>query len=116
MIEHKSGKQNIGVDALSRVSCFPLSMFNCDLLTTFREELKDDPQYNTILTNCDNDISLHPFRTQDGLLFKNDHLVIPSHSPLTLQLVKEFHNFHWGTCWVLFLRNIKRLTSNFPAS
>jgi len=49
VIEYKPGPQNSGVDALSRLDYFALSVQHCDFLNTLRAELLQDPEYSSIL-------------------------------------------------------------------
>jgi len=81
IIEYKPGKQNVGADALSRMDCFALSLQECALVFTLKDQLVADLEYSHRILNLCAGQTFPYFREHDGLLYWKDRIVVPKQSP-----------------------------------
>ncbi|MCH91435.1 hypothetical protein A2U01_0012362, partial [Trifolium medium] len=92
-IVYKPGPQNRVADALSRVHCLVITVPHLDFITTFKQQLLDDTEFQQLLTKVQDKPEEHKeFDMIDGLLFYKGKLFIPPNSPLKQTLLEEFHS------------------------
>ncbi|PNX94328.1 Ty3/gypsy retrotransposon protein, partial [Trifolium pratense] len=91
-IIYKPGPQNRVADALSRVHCLVLTIPQMDFLTTFKQQLAVDTEFQQFLAQVQaKPAEYSEFEIMNGLLFFKGKLFIPATSPLKLTLLEEFH-------------------------
>jgi hypothetical protein len=96
-IIYKPGPQNRGADALSRVHCLAITVPHLDFLTTFKQQLAADEEFQKFLTQVKtNPREFSYFECKNGLLFVKGKLFIPASSPLKNTLLEEFHVYTIG--------------------
>jgi hypothetical protein len=96
-IIYKLGPQNRGADALSRVHCLAITVPHLDFLTTFKQQLAADEEFQKFLTQVKtNPREFSYFECKNGLMFVKGKLFIPASSPLKNTLLEEFHVYTIG--------------------
>ncbi|KAM0019502.1 putative nucleotidyltransferase, Ribonuclease H [Helianthus debilis subsp. tardiflorus] len=113
---YRPGKHNTAADAISRVhaaSLLAMSTQEFTFLPTLRAAITSNADFQKLFQQLSADpTSLPEYAIKDGLLFFKNRLVIPSDSPLRLQLLHDFHTTvvggHSGVT-----RTFHRLSSNF---
>jgi hypothetical protein len=92
-IVYKPGPQNRVVDALSRVHFLVITVPHLDFLTTFKQQLVQDTEFQQFLAKVQSQPDDYTdFAILDGLLFFKGKLFIPPNSPLKQALLEEFHS------------------------
>ncbi|GAU26218.1 hypothetical protein TSUD_354400 [Trifolium subterraneum] len=92
-IVYKPGPQNRVADALSRVHCLAFTVPHLDFITTFKQQLLQDDEFQQLLAQVQRQPHDHKdFKVIDGLLFFKGKLFLPSKSPLKQTLLEEFHS------------------------
>ena len=90
-IEYKSGKQNVAADALSRrtdhtISAISTATLEPSLKTALERAYSQDPVFAAI------EPGRHGYRVEDGLIFKDTRLCIPSDASIHAKLLHEHHD------------------------
>jgi hypothetical protein len=92
-IVYKPGPHNRVADALSRVHCLVITVPHLDFLTTFKQQLVQDTEFQQFLAKVQSQPDDYTdFASLDGLLFFKGKLFIPPNSPLKHALLEEFHS------------------------
>lgn len=116
-ITHKSGRENIGADALSRrphsasllALVVPVSMDFGNL----QAKLQSDPcKKELYLQKLDDPTSLPDFQISSNHLYYKSRLVIPDDSSLKAKILAEVHDSHVGGHGG-FLKTLKRVSESF---
>lgn len=102
-IEYRPGRENRVADALSRIP-EKEEMLELQLtapLTFDKEELASQVAQDEVLQYIikaveNGDVGTEGYSVRDGLLFKEDRVVIPAKSPFINSLIKQFHNSNVG--------------------
>lgn len=106
-ITHRAGKENKGVDALSRRThsgeLFTLSVPYCVEIVDVKEGIKQDPYIIDILQQLHTNPSLVPdFSSHYQLLFFKGRMVILDIPDFKLSLIQECHKFTSWRTWQFF--------------
>lgn len=105
-IQYKLGKGNFVADALS---CMPmheegqyyiLSMPNFVFLKDLQKSLQENPQFQQLVTQVQQDPTLFTdYKMHDGLLLYKGKIWIDSSNPFRPLLLEEFHKTPLGGTW-----------------
>lgn len=113
---YKPGKTNLAADALSRTpaaSFHAISGRTFDLIADLRQANANHPELLAWKQSIHEEAETpSAFLFKDGLLLYNGRLVIPSDSPLRIQLLKELHSSPVGG-HAGISRTFQRVASNF---
>lgn len=112
-IKYKPGKDNIVVDALSRIFFMAWSEPQSNFLQTLRQQLSSDAEIQKQMTECGQARSENKeYQVRDGLLYWKDRLVIPKQSTLIQDILKEYHSSPSGG-HAGITRTLARITTQF---
>lgn len=96
-IEYKPGKDNVGVDALSRCLTLSTSSLQCSLLDQIRSLQQVDEFTGPLLAEMHSNAMVDPKYTyKDGLLWWHGKIIIPDEESLCYQILQEYHSSYLG--------------------
>ncbi|MCH90455.1 hypothetical protein A2U01_0011371, partial [Trifolium medium] len=96
-IEYKPGRDNIPVDALSRMYMMAWSEPKLHFLQELQLAVQQDAELQQIIQACQaHDEAYNLYYVKEGLVLWKGKLVIPNNLDIIKQILKEFHTSHIG--------------------
>lgn len=96
-IEYRPGKENLAVDALSRMLMLAWSEPTCHFLQDLKNAITQDAHLSEISRLCSQNVPPDPhYSLKDGLLYWKTRLVLPHNSPLIQKILVEYHSSPLG--------------------
>lgn len=112
-IEYKPGKDSLAVDALSRLFMMAWSEPQNRFLQDLQEAITANEQLYALVKQCQQHHNSEPhYSVKDGLLYWKGRLVLPSPSPLQVQVLDEYHSSPIGG-YAGVARTLAKIRSQF---
>ena len=112
-VEYKPGKDNVGVDALSRSFLATWSQPQLNITDLVRKAVNEDTKLRAIMEACIEDKPPHPnYSVQEGILFWKSRIVLPPNHSIVKMVLHEFHDTPLGG-HAGVTRTLSRLAAQF---